>query len=379
MAEPTIVKVAERECRDVVPLYYPMAKAGAVQITPESLYNGMVAAWTGGNIGAISNQISKIWASDKPDVDAVKVLCMLNNFVIDYAKTLYKPTIPKEWNERLQITSSCKLPAFFKYAKGKTDTQVEQRSHGVVDRLYGIIQIYKFRFNDAGLGRFDYRMLMYDDDIPYGEKEQKLVSDFRKASSKMKIQNFGMFDDNNHYFYQIKSIRKKFLQYGSLQYVTDVLIRGLFYEHHVRKKTVFFDCFGDQVYENLLNNLPKKTRVCQKCGKRFSIERPQQAYCLGCQPSYKIAEIRTAECVICGATFKTRDALSGAVCPACKAMPPRRRTVNIQQRQVVQYCVDCGMPFDMYVHGRPSKRCDRCQKARNLQKVREWKIKHKKR
>ena len=83
VADSTLIKVAERECSDVVPLYYPMAKAGAVQITPLSLYDGMVAAWTGGNIGEISNQITKIWNSDYPDKDAVKILCMLNNFTID--------------------------------------------------------------------------------------------------------------------------------------------------------------------------------------------------------------------------------------------------------------------------------------------------------
>lgn len=79
VAEPTLVKVAERECKDVVPLYYPMAKAAPQELGPEAFYNGMVAAWTGGNIGAISNKITKIWSTDDPDVDAVKILCMINN------------------------------------------------------------------------------------------------------------------------------------------------------------------------------------------------------------------------------------------------------------------------------------------------------------
>lgn len=78
----TIIEVAKRNCADVVPLFYPMAKAGSVQISPEAMYDGMVAAWSGGNIGIISNQISRIWNSDNPDDDMVKVLCMENNFVI---------------------------------------------------------------------------------------------------------------------------------------------------------------------------------------------------------------------------------------------------------------------------------------------------------
>lgn len=34
-----------------------MAKAGAMHVDEETMYDGMVAAWTGGNIGVISNQI----------------------------------------------------------------------------------------------------------------------------------------------------------------------------------------------------------------------------------------------------------------------------------------------------------------------------------
>lgn len=57
VADRTIIEAAKRNCADVVPLYYEMAKAGAVQITPENKYDGMLHAWTGGNIGSISNQI----------------------------------------------------------------------------------------------------------------------------------------------------------------------------------------------------------------------------------------------------------------------------------------------------------------------------------
>ena len=45
----------------------------------------LLAAYTGGNIGIISNNISKVWNSGKitqKEIDAVKLLCMENNFVI---------------------------------------------------------------------------------------------------------------------------------------------------------------------------------------------------------------------------------------------------------------------------------------------------------
>lgn len=82
-ADQTIIQAAERNCADVAPLVYKMAKAGAAPVTPEAKYNGMVAAWVGGNIGVISNQISVIYNSGNIDLDAVKILVMQNNFVID--------------------------------------------------------------------------------------------------------------------------------------------------------------------------------------------------------------------------------------------------------------------------------------------------------
>lgn len=375
VADSTIISVAERECDDVVPLYYPMAKAAAAQITPTALYDGMVAAWTNGNIGAISNQISRIWASNHPDTDAVKILCMENNFIIDYAKTLYQPTRPPKWDERIRNATNGKVPAFFKYAKGKFDHQVNPRGNGVVDRLFNTVQIYKFRFNSAAIGHFDYRMLMYDENIPYGEKEEKIVLEFRREASHMGTPNVSMYDDNNHYFWNVKEMRKKFLQYGSLQYITDVLVRGMFHEHHVSRKSAFFDCFGDQVYQNLLNNLPQKTRLCLRCGKRFIISDPHQNYCKDCEPLDKPREIKTAECVLCGAKFKTRNVESGSICPACK-MIGREHTQCAGKKEHALNCVDCGAPLDAYVFGRPSTRCPHCQSIRNKRNIKKWKIKH---
>lgn len=77
-----LVKVAEREMKGVVPLYYEMKKAEAETINADTLYVALTSAYKA-NIGIISNDITKIWNSDKPDINAVKWLTMFNNFVID--------------------------------------------------------------------------------------------------------------------------------------------------------------------------------------------------------------------------------------------------------------------------------------------------------
>lgn len=93
VADETIVPIAERNMNGIVPLYYNMKKASPVQLNNQTIYNGLNAAFVGGNIGIYSNNISKIWNSEvfisgteeekKEAVDLIKLLCMENNFVID--------------------------------------------------------------------------------------------------------------------------------------------------------------------------------------------------------------------------------------------------------------------------------------------------------
>lgn len=78
----TLINVAKRDMEGVVPLYYEMSKAKDTPITNDLIYTALTSAYKA-NIGIISNEITKIWNNDKPNVDAVKWLCMLNNFTID--------------------------------------------------------------------------------------------------------------------------------------------------------------------------------------------------------------------------------------------------------------------------------------------------------
>ena len=95
VADKTIIDVAKRNIEkfDIVPLYYDMKKAEPVHLDNESIYNGLNAAFVGGNIGIYSNNISKIWNSDtfvngtdeekRRAIELIKILCMENNYTID--------------------------------------------------------------------------------------------------------------------------------------------------------------------------------------------------------------------------------------------------------------------------------------------------------
>lgn len=82
-ADETIIKVAGRNTKDVVPLYYEMKKAEAQTINSGVIFDGLTAAYKGGRIGEISNLITKIWNSENINLDIIKLLCMDNNFTID--------------------------------------------------------------------------------------------------------------------------------------------------------------------------------------------------------------------------------------------------------------------------------------------------------
>ena len=93
VADEHFIEVVNRNMRGIVPLYYNMRKAAPQILSNDTIYDGLNAAFTGGNIGPYSNNISKIWNSDiflsedinaqNEAVDNVRILCMENNFVID--------------------------------------------------------------------------------------------------------------------------------------------------------------------------------------------------------------------------------------------------------------------------------------------------------
>jgi hypothetical protein len=86
LAQKLIIDIAKRHMEGINPLYYEMKKAKAEEINFKNMYEGLILAFTGGNIGAISNDITKIWSQDKigeTELKAVRWLSMETNFTID--------------------------------------------------------------------------------------------------------------------------------------------------------------------------------------------------------------------------------------------------------------------------------------------------------
>jgi hypothetical protein len=165
----------------IVPLFYNMRKAGAEIVNNHSIYNGLKLAYTGGNIGEISNDITKIWNSDNPNIDVIKWLCMENNFTIDYAKTLYKPERPGKNKKMITQYTKLKTPHFFIYAKDKKKHQVEKINQSVINRLGKIIPNNRIDFDSAEFNQFDYTLLMKNKKV---KLDEDIISKYKELDRK---------------------------------------------------------------------------------------------------------------------------------------------------------------------------------------------------
>nr|WP_035317567.1 hypothetical protein [Clostridium sp. 12(A)] len=282
VADSSFIAIAERNMNGVVPLYYNMRKAEPMQLNSKNIYSGLNAAFTGGNIGIYSNNISKIWNDDvfihgtetekQHAVDCVKRLCCQNNFVIDYAKTLYKPEFPKHINEEIQEFTKKKLPGFFKYAKDKEKEQVELRNQSFVNKIFDRIPNKTINTKGLNLGSIDYHLLMGNVNTICSEEVANLHDELNRKYRYM-INMKDEYVDNLRYV--ACKIRDRFCKTGySEDTITDMLVEYL-YGHEKRYKQLLWFCYGQNIVNNLEKNIQiKKTKFiqCIDCGEYIEID-----------------------------------------------------------------------------------------------------------
>lgn len=327
VADKTLISVAKRniEMYDIVPLYYDMKKAKPVHIDNESIYDGLSAAFVGGNIGIYSNNISKIWNSDtfingsdddkRKAIELIKILCMENNFCIDMAKTLYMPTRPDWINDRVKEYTNQRLPHFFKYAKDKNDSQIVNTNESFVNKLESLVQNPRINLRKIGLGEIDYKLLMKNPDIDVKvsttgngriikeETDPIIVAycDFDKKYylSIDSVLCSGRVSKSEAYMRAIskkqriiKEIREALSQFGrSEDDIVDILVKYLYGTKKSFNKTALWLCYGDIIYDNLSSKikLGKKAIQCVDCGKWFevNIKDTESCRCSECRDEYK--------------------------------------------------------------------------------------------
>ena len=280
-----LAKVAKRNMEIIVPLAYNLQKAKGGLLSWESMYEGMIHAYTGGNIGPISNNITKVWNSEnigKEQLNVVSWLTFYNNAVIDYAKTLWLPEPPKQVAKIIRSYTKSKVPNFFQYAKDKLPSQVEQPNQSTMNRIAEKIPIPKIKFSKS-ISKFDYRMLMNLDYNFSLSSESNPIKSYDYWNSKQYLFNI---EEDKHQkqedVYMYQKIRQKIIddcKGEDINYIVNTLVSYLYTVRTASQKKTLWACFGDVIIENLKRNLDGKGKICQVCGKRFVSDKVDKIYC----------------------------------------------------------------------------------------------------
>lgn len=285
-----LIEIAKRnvERYNIVPLYYNMKKANAEILTNESLLNGLKNAYVGGNIGLDSNRISRClnnmlpitrnmnkqeyeyaMSENRKIMRCVKLLCMHNNFEIDYAKCLFTIEFDEKTDQMIKQYTKQKLPYFFKFAKDKKNSQIEPQNNSTMNRLVNIIANPKLTFKATNLGKYDYTKLMNNPEI---EIDECVIEEFewlkRNKKRLMKEHRDGKYKE----YYIDGLIRRRLCNHGySAIDVTDMLIKYC-NDKKMVNKNILWNSFGDIIIKNLQTNIPGNTKLCEVCGERFELK-----------------------------------------------------------------------------------------------------------
>ena len=224
-------------------------------------------------------------------MDCLRWLCMVNNETIDFAKTLYKSTPPKEVKAIISRYVNKKLPAFFEFAKDKGADQVEQPNDCIVNRIKTLYPEKNFKLSFEDKRRFDYKMLMNNPDIVVDEKVMRAYSDVVATA---KLRKHKEETSNSTVIAEIVNVMQQF-EYAQFE-ICDMLIKDMFKDHVVfkndRRKEFFFYVYGDIVYENILANKTKYGYICVDCG--VDIKKVNgKCRCDECQKKYRLKYIAT--------------------------------------------------------------------------------------
>jgi Zn finger protein HypA/HybF involved in hydrogenase expression len=242
---------------------------------------------------------------------------MENNFVIDYAKTLYKPERPKQIHEKITSFTKGNVPHFFYYAKDKLDSQIEKANESFVNKLDYKIVNPRINSRSIGLKSIDYKMMVNDPDIKCRAVFDKSGKINEELSDPMIVKYFEL---NNKYHFKVNmecadvlrgellnntqlkqdlffkkiafEIRDELSKFGyDESEIADILVKLLYHTKPSSHKSVLWFCYGKYIVENLKKHIKQATKIiqCIDCGEWFEVN---------------IKDAKTCRCEDCSAEHK---------------------------------------------------------------------------
>lgn len=303
IADEIYYNVAKRNMEGIVPLYYEMSKAKPQEINSENIYTSLTDGYKFGNVGIFSNKITVMFNEKSVDLNAIKILTCLNNFYIDGAKTGVMIKTSEEINKRIKVANG-KLPYFFQFAKDKEMNQVKPINNSTVNRICKKIEdikqkTYEFKHH----GTFRINTLIGNPNIEINnELIQYYLKLDRNKNMEYKLTQLSRGDIARLLCNDIKEkiINKAEELNINYQDMVDMIVKYIYIKHKNLKKTLLWDIFGQDIINNINNNLRlslvnNRAKMCECCGKRFELKKPNspQIYCSSC--AKKIEKEKTKE------------------------------------------------------------------------------------
>lgn len=254
ISDSAYVSISERNMKDIVPIYYPMAKAKPQLINNDNLYKALIDGYKFSNIGQYSNKITNMWNDEEEtDLDAIKILTCLNNFFIDGAKTGFMIEPSKAIKERLKKADG-KLPYFFQFAKDKKEEKVNQMNNSTVNRICKKIEeIGQGDYDFSKLGKFKYTTLLINDNPVVDEESKKeIIKEYRRLDNRKNIifaqSSLPKEDIWKAVFDDIKQQMNKKADELNIKYfdMVDIIVKDIYVNNKDSRKTTLWEVSEQQ-------------------------------------------------------------------------------------------------------------------------------------
>ena len=291
-----LLDLAERQMSDLRPLYYEMGGGDSNEINTINTFKSLKFVYEKSNIGKVSNTLTNIWSKDdcESKSDEIKKLCAYNNWIIDSAKKLELPKLPKNVKE---LMNNSMYPYFFQFAKNKKKNECRPMGNGVIDRIcksIDSIENENFDYSN-GFGKFKLNTLLNNKkiQIDYG------VIDFYKKleeNTRLLIRKYALkYKDEAKFNYKelaYREARKDVRWYANnnnIDYldIVDMIIKYSFNEDEMKLAFVF-NVFGAVIINNINKNIKlsidKGNIMCKCCGERVKNNKSSnRKYCDNCK------------------------------------------------------------------------------------------------
>lgn len=239
-----------------------------------------------------------------------------------YAKTLYKPERPEDINELITSMINGKLPAFFKYAKDKTNDQVTAANNSFVNKLNKIIPNPRINCRKLNIGEIDYKVMVNNPDIKFKvaftdkgqlikDKTEPLIVKYLELNKDHKYARLldnnytNLVTDNKNIINNsllkesiissqiVEDVKSELSVFGYSDIkIVDILTKYLYGLTNSKSKMLLWKCYGDIILCNLQKHIStNNTKViqCVDCNNLFEvpITNKRTCRCANCTIKHK--------------------------------------------------------------------------------------------